>query len=262
MSNLAELYDIALQDAKEEGLILSEKMELILDRKWAVSSDLENGLGAGGVLITGSNPSFDLAKEVPPFKLQYYSMSDACLNSKLQYWRLAKQLFYDNVRKHNIGFVDLFPIRCTDQNDFECFDSADPKKILKRNLLQVTQNAIESLSPKVIIHANKKSGYYWGTDKDNPWMGYDFGEISDSDLPNKERIASLLATNKGIDARIITGTSNSPLSIRKNKEEASILENHTIVIFYCQLGYQFISNERKLYDAAFFRELFDLIGVE
>lgn len=273
MCRLMQLYDKAVEQAKKEGLIFSDKIVEILDRKWAVSNDLENGIGRNGVVITGINPSYDPKYEGP----QYYSFSSACnriveLESgivhrkywkiKEQYWIIAKDLFYDNVLSRNIGFVDLFPIRCTDQKDFEHFDFTDTEKILKRNLLQVTQQEIEKLSPRLIVHANKRSGFYWGIDRSKPWMGYEFGDINDSEIQNKEQISSLLSRNKEIEARIITGKSHDDRVICKNKEQVSSLANHTIVLFYCQLGYQQLSNERRQKDKAFFRELFELLGVE
>lgn len=261
MSHLIQLYDNAVEQARKEGLVLTDDIERILDRKWAVSSDLENGIGNNGIILTGINPSFDIKKEKEPYTHQRYSLSESCMNPKRQYWVLAKEIFYENVLSHNIGFVDLFPIRCTDQNDFEQFDSGDTKKILKRNLLQVTQEEIERLSPRLIIHANKRSSFYWGIDKDYPWMGYEFGDIESSELPNKEELSLLISRAKGIEARTITGITRDDRSIRKNKELTSNLANHTIILFYCQLGYQQISNERRQKDKVFFHELFKLLDL-
>ena len=94
-------------------------------------------------------------------------------------------------------YLDLFPIRETHQhNGFEC--AFKNENILRRNLLEITQLEIEVMSPKLIVHANKDSIYYWGikknspieedaNDETNPWMGYKVKRVTPElyiDLPD------------------------------------------------------------------------------
>ena len=66
-------------------------------------------------------------------------------------------------------------------------------------LLKKTQKEIERIDPKLIVHANKGSLYYWGLnpttyqkDYENPWLNYDFNEIDLHDCPPLEEYAKRL----------------------------------------------------------------------
>ena len=54
---------------------------------------------------------------------------------------------------------------------------------LRADILSITQDAIEEMKPRLIVHANRQSMYYWGVkpaqeadvdanDYEHPWMGY------------------------------------------------------------------------------------------
>lgn len=77
--------------------------------------------------------------------------------------------------------MDLLPIHITDENEvksifFTSDDSPERKFISK--LVMTTQNFIEDLRPKLIIHSNVGSSFLWGLNKDTGWMGYTLQPIS------------------------------------------------------------------------------------
>lgn len=147
----------------------------------------------GRILLTGINPSynglpFDSEKmiESTPF-----AQLVPCEKRNGFWHNKAKQ--FGNLWKDDImSYLDLFPIRESDQSLFEIAfkELAD----LRRTVLEVTQVEIESMKPKLIVHANKNSIYYWGIkkdtpieedaiDKENPWMGYMVKRVTEKDYP-------------------------------------------------------------------------------
>lgn len=259
--DLVKEYNTARQVATK-SFMFSEAITTILDRGWAISSDLEKGIGRNGVLVTGINPSYD--GNPGEGKYNYsdaISYLDICEKKKgwhikQQYWIRAKEVFgCPGELTSNIGFIDLFPIRCKEQSDFMRFDAEDKNFILKSNLLKVTQNAIEQMCPKIIIHANKTSGYYWGIDKHSPWMGY----VTESVLDSKEDIPCEIRElwRPDIDIRIITDVSKDERCIWKGPSQ--LVDKKSYLVIYKQLGYQYIKNPRE--DRKVFERLFHLLGV-
>lgn len=103
------------------------------------------------------------------------------------YWRTKRKQFGgpDTLLVQNqIAYLDLFPIRERYQNVFEkAFLSYNEFRI---KMVSLTADAIEQYQPRLIVHANKSSLYYWGLnpatfemDKVNPWLGYHFSPIVD-----------------------------------------------------------------------------------
>jgi len=115
-----------------------------------------------GILLSGVNPSYKFKEE----KAVYCSFNECSRG----YWiRWSKNLQYYKSKKA-VGYIDLFPLRASNQKEeFEKFVPLE----LKADLLRVTQTEIERLKPQLIIHANKTSLFYYGTDQEHPWMGYD-----------------------------------------------------------------------------------------
>lgn len=68
------------------------------------------------------------------------------------------------------AYIDLLPIRMSDQNKVDRID-----RHLRARLLEITQQQIEKLRPRLIIVINQKSLYYWGSNEDATWMGYRLG---------------------------------------------------------------------------------------
>jgi hypothetical protein len=82
-----------------------------------------------------------------------------------------------------VGYLDLFPIRESDQRKFE---KIVPRE-LKVELLKTSVKAISKMAPALIIHTNKTSAFYWGTDTKHPWLGLRLIpiEITDKKLSGK-----------------------------------------------------------------------------
>ena len=99
-----------------------------------------------------------------------------------------------------MGYLDLFPLKESHQLRFEKI--LRPYNDLRMLLLKKTQEEIERIDPKLIVHANKGSLYYWGLnpttyqkDYENPWLNYDFNEIDLHDCPPLEEYAKRLDSN-------------------------------------------------------------------
>ena len=263
--NLVENYNAATSAAKK-SVSFTNEMESILDRGWAISSDLENGIGMDGVIITGLNPSYNETQDKS--EICKYSYSDALSDIerakkyekywwvKRQYWIRAKDVFGEpgDIAK-NIGFIDLFPICCTSQKDFMLFDIEDRKQILKSYLILETQRAIEDLHPRVIIHSNRTSSFYWGVNQQKPWMGY----ISESVNMTKEDVPDEIRKlwRPDIDIRIIKDISKDERCIWKGPSQ--LVDKKSYLVIYKQLGYQYIKH--PIEDRKVFERLFHILGV-
>ena len=150
------------------------KVKEILDRGF-VLCHINNNLSSG-ILLTGINPSFNPKHGVWPGKLDPQDV----INGKGRFWTKKIKQFGDVWAQ--ISYLDLFPVRESKQEEgFEkTFKSA---YALRGALLEITQEEVERLAPKLIVHANRGSMYYWGikkntpagddaNDYEHPWMGY------------------------------------------------------------------------------------------
>ena len=134
------------------------------------------------VLVTGINPSFTgFSTEPKPNEFEkwhhHFPMFVEC---KGGHWNpilkiVANQFRVNHPHVWQAAYLDLFPLRVSSQNDMVKIPVE-----LRAELLRITQMEIERLKPKLILHLNggKKGGkkgswFYWGYDKENPWMGYD-----------------------------------------------------------------------------------------
>lgn len=145
-------------------------------------------------LLTGINPSFGShdGKWFFPGGYKQFTFRGAISDSKPQdYWgKKRKQFGYDQKRKQFIddlcktmAYLDLFPIRESNQILFEQVFNNPKLTKLRADILSITQDAIEAMAPRLIVHANRQSMYYWGVkpaqeadvdanDYEHPWMGY------------------------------------------------------------------------------------------
>ena len=146
-------------------------------------------------LLTGINPSFGPHKgkwEFFPGGYKTFTFLGAISDSKPQdYWgKKGKQFGYDQKRKQfsddlckTMAYLDLFPIRESEQRLFEQVFNNPKLTKLRADLLSITQDAIEAMAPRLIVHANRQSMFYWGVkpaqeadvdanDYEHPWMGY------------------------------------------------------------------------------------------
>ena len=179
------------------------------------------------ILITGINPSF---RDQEPLLLRPSSIKDL-FNNTDPYWTPLRRISYEE-RPERVGYgldyrestaaLDLFYFREKKQN---CLRnnilqwSGDSGITFLVDMLRVSQERIENLSPKVIIVKNRESQAYWGKlnsrEKECIWMGYEFTPISFDGHSNWE-----VAKVTGIHSKNISGLSSS-----------SLVEQGTVVLF-------------------------------
>lgn len=161
--------------------------------------------GDNTLVLCGINPSGDGKNKA---YVDYYGpFKETKDHGRSNYWKRKHDQFggrdSDLVKKH-IAYFDLLPLIRSDQGDVE--------RLLKEyngfrfDLVKITAKAIEDLKPKLIIHANKSSLYYWGlhpskftNDTKKPWLNYSFKDIT-LDCPvlitYKERLNRYKENNK------------------------------------------------------------------
>lgn len=139
-------------------------------------------------LLTGINPSFQEGDKTWPGAVGKCDIS----KSDDGYWKKKANQFGDIWSQ--VLYLDLFPVRETHQKKgFE--RTFKNENVFRRDLLELTQAEIESLKPRLIVHANKDSMYYWGVKKNspigedandevNPWMGYKVKRVTPADYPD------------------------------------------------------------------------------
>lgn len=169
-------------DAMERGELQRDAIE-ILERGFCrcyIDSNQKSGL-----LLTGINPSFNPEDRVWPNEVHDFDVQ----KPSGRYWLKKKKQFGDMWPQ--MAYMDLFPIRETSQEGrFEkTFRNANR---FRADLLKIAQDEIERLAPKLVVHANRASMYYWGIkpktrfgeDPHNykdPWMGYKVERVEMSD---------------------------------------------------------------------------------
>ena len=139
-------------------------------------------------LLTGINPSFGSHdgkwKFFPGGYDVPFTFRDAISKSKPQdYWGKKRKQFGDNLC-NIMAYSDLFPIRESEQRLFEQVFNNPKLTKLRADLLSITQDAIEAMAPRLIVHANRQSMYYWGLIDDAPWMGYKFELVNPAEYDN------------------------------------------------------------------------------
>ena len=147
--------------AKETWSSNNERYAIVLDEILARGFWLSLNNPVKGILLSGVNPSY------PKEEKAVYCSFNECSGRYWSRWNKILRYYKSN---NTAGYIDLFPLRVSKQK--EEFEKYVPLE-LKAELLRVTQTEIERLKPQIIIHANKKSSFYYGTDPEHPWMGYD-----------------------------------------------------------------------------------------
>ena len=117
-------------------------------------------------LLTGINPSFRPHKGKWEFFPGGYDVPFTFRNAisdsnRQDYWGKKREQFGDDLCK-TMAYLDLFPIRESEQRLFEQVFNNPKLTKLRADLLSITQDAIEEMKPLLIVHANKESLYYWG----------------------------------------------------------------------------------------------------
>ena len=137
-------------------------------------------------LLTGINPSFGSINGKWFFPGGYakpFTFRKAISNPNSQdYWGKKRVQFGKDLCE-TMAYLDLFPIRESNQILFEQVFKNPKLTKLRADILSITQDAIEAMAPRLIVHANRRSMYYWGVkpaqeadvdanDYEHPWMGY------------------------------------------------------------------------------------------
>lgn len=147
---------------------VSDKTKSILQQGiWCCKNPVETH---GGILIAGINPSYDEKCNGEPKDCTFRDTVNA---NGSDYWQTKKAM----VDGLNIptAYIDLFPLRMTKQ--YKLMDDEVIPIELKVALLQVTQQCIEAIHPRLIINPNMSSRVYWGLNDKFPWMGYDMEPV-------------------------------------------------------------------------------------
>lgn len=141
------------------------------------------------LLLSGINPSFDEKKNDRQDIL--FEFANAEDRGRSKYWSKKHNQFggkESELVQENMAYLDLFPLKETNQLKFERV--LQPYNDFRMALLKETQKEIEKFNPKLIVHANKGSLYYWGLNpitytKDivNTWLNYNFEEINFRECP-------------------------------------------------------------------------------
>lgn len=111
-----------------------------------------------GIMLVGMNPSGTDGEEL----FNYPECHDKW------FWNPKHNMMGDYDSK--CAYIDLLPLRDGNQ---KLYCNSGMCRFLGK-LLSHTRDYIEDMCPRLIISANRMARYYWGFDKDNPWMGYRF----------------------------------------------------------------------------------------
>lgn len=182
ISRIKQLYKRAIQtwedvhgkEWRNNNVDKIMQLDIILDHRemWFCTENPGNK-----ILLSMLNPSGENGTPFP-FKciLKLYNP-----NKKNDFWRPWMEILKEYICSEMVAHIDLFPVREGSQTVFK---NTLPNE-LKAELLRVTQREIERLKPELIIHANKSTGFYYGTNPKHPWMGYVLRRVHDSDLDPK-----------------------------------------------------------------------------
>ena len=137
------------------------------------------------LVLCGINPSGD-GKNKGNIIDSYCPFKYAKDQGRSDYWKKKHNQFggkdSDLVQNH-IAYFDLLPLIESEQGLVE--KVFKPYNSFRFQLVKITAKAIEDLKPKLIVHANKGSLYYWGLnpssftkDTKRPWLNYSFKEVT------------------------------------------------------------------------------------
>ncbi|MEE1063289.1 MAG: hypothetical protein UH071_06430 [Paludibacteraceae bacterium] len=180
-----------------------------------------NNKHKGGLLLTGVNPNGKEKEETDKqFALDYQFVG----NEKPYYIEKLKMLETLIVKGINVSYLDLFPLRLTEEKVFNTFIKEHTD--IGAAFLSITKQEIENIAPKLIIHANKSSAFYWGTNKKYPWMGYKLEKIEWKDIPLEDPLGSSVLYR-------IVGINNND-NVVGNDIKTSKLTNNSY-LFVCKM---------------------------
>lgn len=135
----------------------------------------------GNILWTSINPS---ERPIGPTANVRFNMKWEELSASDTYWCSLKQKVKNVI--DICGHMDLLPLHIgIESNVHNILFTKDnsPEIQLAGTLLRSSQEMIESLHPRLIIHSNSSSDFLWGTkaNKGIFWFGYILEEVSGFD---------------------------------------------------------------------------------
>jgi len=181
------------------------------------------------LLICGLNPSY---RKTEGKDLAYdFDFNDA----KIKNDRYFKK-FHHFAGSTKSNYIELFSQRHTSQADLHLFlaDKKGVEFLVKQ--LEISQNAIEAMKPKLIFIFNRFAGHFWGRDAETTadgeqkgiWMGYTF---EPTDIEGAVKITGLSESPQRINQSLVqTNLIGSVIyfstfiSYRNNKEAMTKIE--------------------------------------
>jgi hypothetical protein len=250
---LTEKYLAVDEDLFETEQLTTEIRDILLRGYVCCNNDeIQNAK----IMLTGINPSFpEKAKPCPHKVVDKYELSTA----HGRYWTRKKNQFGDFV--NSMAYFDLFPIRETHQNN--CFEKAFEKaNDIRRRFLEHTQMAIEDIKPRLIIHANRDSMYYWGikkygrgNDTVHPWMGYSVERITRSNSPELPKCCTEERLIKFPLYRI-----NGFISSKERINNKRLHKTNLSYIMEYVMEYRNAKNNKYLYTPEEWKEIIDFLS--
>lgn len=197
----------------------------------------------GGILLVGMNPS---GKEGKEDKEDLYEYGKECDGFWYPKHRMMGKYDSNNNFDDKCGFIDLFPIRKGDQEEFA--KNNDSNNQMMGQLLGVTQDYIEALHPRLIIFANT-SDYYWGFTKKKDrlklkpgegfWMGYKFEKI-------KKTVSPLLGKQEKCYWPLYKIVGIEPSGVNRNRKLTSLEGSYFLRYRQHEAHGQIVKPEREL----------------
>lgn len=193
-------------------------------------------------LLTGINPSFNLESGYFPkgYDDPFTFRNATTIAKPKEFWFKKKEQFGELC--NNMAYLDLFPIRESDQRFFS--QAFAPFNQFMAKILAVTQGAIEDMHPRLIVHANRASMRFWG--KQGDWMGYTFEPVDPASFDDEVKKIITSERLKLFPFYRITGFSNHPQRINKETYPSKSSLKDTYFMEYV-MGYRAKEDRQMLY---------------
>ena len=204
----------------------------------------------------GVNPSFPPGSPIYPGQVAdpAFVFYAATKDPNMDYWKEKGKWFGELCEK--MAYLDLFPIRESDQNLFE--DAFLNLVSLRKSLLEITQDAIEEMKPRFIVHANRQSFYYWGLYRETPWMGYDLRPVTLEDYPDLPPCCREYNRLNRYPIYVINGLISSTERINQKRHPKDTALKGTFIMHYV-MKYRNKQYEKYLYDYKDWANIWDWV---
>ena len=168
-----EYHDVLVSDGLGRQLLVEDGL--------CVSADNCKG----GILVTGINPS---GKTKQNFCYSFRAEMQKEQKEQKETKGYLHDKYEEFVKGHDellplFSYLDLFPLHEGNQAAF--MQSVNASLSLQARIIAVTQREIERLRPRLIIHANAQTAYYWGLSPHSTWLGYNLLPVASAELPDR-----------------------------------------------------------------------------